>query len=52
MGNFGDFYNKKNRKKVSKEELARKAKQSAPEVYVPPAPEVIRKGKKDQEQNW
>ncbi len=45
MGNYGDFYNK-NKKKASKEELARKAGKGY-SAYTPPQPEVIKKGKKD-----
>lgn len=52
MPGFGDFYNK-NRKKLSKEELARKAAKSGAASgsagsWVMPAPQVIKKGKKDQ----
>lgn len=48
MPGYGDFYNK-SKKKLSKEEMARKAAKSgvAGPPWVVPAPQVIRKGKKD-----
>lgn len=50
MGSFGDFYNK-NKKKVSKEELARKAsKQGVVSSWVVPQPQVINRGKKEKNQ--
>lgn len=49
MPGFGDYYNK-NKKKLSKEEQARKAAKSGltGPSWVVPAPQVIKKGKKDQ----
>lgn len=47
MAGFGDFYNK-NKRKPSKEKLARKANRSVP-TWVVPTPQVIKKGKKE---NW
>jgi len=49
MGSFGDYYNSK-KKKLSKEEQARKAARSGSSVpsWVVPTPAVIKKGKKDQ----
>lgn len=46
MGSFGDFYNK-NKKKLSKEEQARKASKVSVSSYVPPQPVVISRGKKE-----
>ncbi len=45
MASFGDFYNK-NKKKVSKAEVAKKANKTAPS-WVVPQPQVIKKGKKE-----
>ena len=49
MGRFGVFYNSTN-KKLSKEEQARKADKSSGTAgsWVVPAPQVIKKGKKDE----
>lgn len=47
MGSFGDFYNK-NKKKLSKEEQAKKAaKSTGGYSWSTPVPEVIKHGKKD-----
>ena len=49
MSGFGDFYNKKT-KKLSKEELARRAAKNSGASfggYVVPQPAVISRGKKD-----
>lgn len=52
MAGFGDFYNK-NKKKLSKEEQARKAAKSANSAtpWSTSTPQVIGKGKK-KEQSW
>lgn len=49
MAGFGDFYNK-SKKKLSKEELARKTAKSGATgpSWVVPTPQVVKKGKKDQ----
>lgn len=47
MAGFGDYYNK-NKRKPSKEELARRANKSVP-AWVVSTPQVIKKGKKE---NW
>lgn len=48
MAGFGDYYNK-NKKKLSKEEQAKKAlKNTGAPTWVVPTPQVIKKGKKDQ----
>jgi hypothetical protein len=53
MGFGGDFYNQK-KKKLSKEEQAKKASKQAfgGGLYTPPAPAVIPKGKNKNTGNW
>ncbi|MCL4390562.1 MAG: hypothetical protein M1484_03480 [Patescibacteria group bacterium] len=51
MAGYGDFYNK-NKKKLSKEELARKAARVPSSSWSAPAPQVIKKGKKDEKTSW
>lgn len=46
MGSFGDF-SKKQKKKVSKEDQARKLNRAPTGIYTPPTPEVINKKRKD-----
>lgn len=46
MPGFGDFYNK-TKKKLSKEEMAKKAGRGVAPSWVIPQPQVVKKGKKD-----
>lgn len=50
MGSFGDYYHK-TKKKLSRQEMAKKAAKSGPSFYVAPQPTVIGKGKK-KDQAW
>lgn len=49
MAGYSDFFNK-NKKKTSKEEQARKANKQG-SSWVTPQPEVIKRGRKDKQDN-